>query len=96
MERMRLGRELTSCLAATEQALQSERQNSTNLQERVHGLDQSIHEYSEQVEQQQQTIALLVSEKTSLSSAVDRLENTEHCESAIWVADSESLNSNTA
>ena len=79
MERMRLGRELTSCLAATEQALQSERQNSTNLQERVHGLDQSIHEYSEQVEQQQQTIALLVSEKTSLSSAVDVLITATFC-----------------
>ena len=62
---------------ATEQALQIERQNSTRLQEQVQTLDQSIHDYSEQVQQQQQTISLLVSEKTSLSAAVERLESTE-------------------
>ena len=60
-----------------ERALQAERQNSTKLQEQVQELDQSVHEFSEQIEQQQQTISLLVSEKASLTSAVERLEHTE-------------------
>lgn len=66
-------------ILAAEQALQSERQNSTKLQEQVQVLDQTIHEHAEQVRQQQQAISLLVSEKASLSAAVERLENTEQC-----------------
>ena len=64
-------------ILAAEQALQSERQNSTKLQEQVQALDQTIHEHTEQVRQQQQAISLLVSEKASLSAAVERLENME-------------------
>ncbi|KAI0830783.1 hypothetical protein BC628DRAFT_902645 [Trametes gibbosa] len=63
-----------------EQALVVERQNSTRLQEQVQGLDQSVHEYTERLQQQQQTISLLVSEKSSLSASVERLE---HAESAL-------------
>ena len=59
------------------QALQTERQNSTRLQEQVQTLDETVHEYSERVEQQQQTISLLVSEKAFLSSAVEKLEHAE-------------------
>ncbi len=58
-------------------ALEGERQNSTRLQEQVQNLDQSLHEYSEHLEQQQQTISLLVSEKASLSASVERLEDAE-------------------
>ncbi|KAM5535998.1 hypothetical protein V8D89_010256 [Ganoderma adspersum] len=58
-------------------ALENERQNSTRLQEQVQNLDQSLHEYSERAEQHQQTISLLVSEKTSLSASVERLEGAE-------------------
>ncbi|KAH9920189.1 uncharacterized protein BXZ73DRAFT_80145 [Epithele typhae] len=79
-ERVSLGENLTelhSSLSLTRQALQSEQQNSTKLQEQVQSLDQALHEYTEQVEQQQQTISLLVSEKASLTSAVERLEYTE-------------------
>ncbi|KAI0652340.1 hypothetical protein C8Q79DRAFT_1005548 [Trametes meyenii] len=64
-------------LGETEKALVIERQNSTRLQEQVQALDQSLHEYTERIEQQQQTISLLVSEKASLTSAVEDLEYTK-------------------
>ena len=68
----------------TQQALQIEQQNSSRLQEQVQTLDEAIHEHTERVQQQQQAISLLVSEKASLTSAVERLEHTEQCE-LLWL-----------
>lgn len=44
---------------------------------RIHDLEASLQELSTRTEQQQQTISLLVSEKTALTSSVERLQDAE-------------------
>ncbi|CDO73152.1 hypothetical protein BN946_scf185007.g207 [Trametes cinnabarina] len=61
----------------SEKVLADERTNASALRDRIHSLQLSVREYEERVEQQQQTISLLVSEKASLSSSVERLESAE-------------------
>lgn len=61
----------------SETALANERATASALRDQVESLERSLREYEERVEQQQQTISLLVSEKASLSAAVERLESAE-------------------
>ncbi|EMD32540.1 hypothetical protein CERSUDRAFT_118597 [Gelatoporia subvermispora B] len=61
----------------TETALKVERAKSGSLSERLHELEGLVEKSSHEIQQQQQTISLLVSEKTSLTTAVERLEDAE-------------------
>ncbi|KAH9949368.1 hypothetical protein B0H21DRAFT_838761 [Amylocystis lapponica] len=60
-----------------EAAFQTERSISQSLQGRIHELEQTMQRYTDQIGQQQQTISLLVSEKTSLTASLERLESAE-------------------
>ena len=55
----------------------AERASTASLRNQVHALEQTVQEQAQRVEEQQQAISLLVSEKASLSSDVERLERTE-------------------
>ena len=59
------------------QALIAERASTASLRDEVHALEQTVQEHAQRVEEQQQAISLLVSEKASLSADVERLERTE-------------------
>ena len=68
---------MTLASEETERALIAERASTASLRDQVHSLEQTVQEHAQRVEEQQQAISLLVSEKASLSSDVERLERTE-------------------
>ena len=45
--------------------------------ERIHELETSLQELSTRADQQEQTISLLVSEKTALTTSVERLQDAD-------------------
>lgn len=60
-----------------ERVLEEERSTSQHRQDRVDELKRSLEDANERVGQQQQTITLLVSEKTSLSASLERLQDAD-------------------
>lgn len=60
-----------------DRTLQEERTTSQQLQDRVQELEQALDEVNNRVEQQQQTISLIVSEKTSLTASLERLQDAD-------------------
>lgn len=58
-------------------ALQSERATSQALQIRINSLGATVNDLSDRSEQQQRAISLLVSEKTTLTASLERLQDAE-------------------
>lgn len=70
---------LTFCpeLQAAYQSLQSEKSRSASLGERIQDVEATLQEHYSRIAEQQQTISLLVSEKTSLASSLEQLEEAD-------------------
>ena len=64
-------------LQAANRNLESEKGRSASLEERIQDLEATLQEHYSRVAEQQQTISLLVSEKTSLTSSLERLEDAD-------------------
>lgn len=57
--------------------IKEERDKSQSLQNRIAELETSLSEMASRAEQQQQTISFLVSEKTTLTTSVERLQDVD-------------------
>ena len=64
-------------LHAANQTLENEKGRSASLEERIQDLEATLQEHYSRAAEQQQTISLLVSEKTSLTSSLERLEDAD-------------------
>lgn len=63
--------------------LRDERENTATKDSRIQELEVELQALSARAEQQQQTISLLVSEKTTLTASVERLQDAETSASQI-------------
>ena len=64
-------------LQAAHQNLENEKGRSGSLEERIQDLEATLQEHYSRIAEQQQTISLLVSEKTSLTSSLEQLEDAD-------------------
>ncbi|TFY68584.1 hypothetical protein EVJ58_g902 [Rhodofomes roseus] len=69
--------ELEPKLQAVNKALEAEKARTDSLNGRIHDLETTLQEHYSRIAEQQQTISLLVSEKTSLTSSLEQLEDAD-------------------